>query len=69
MNESVGFFRETNRQVKLREIEIYKEEMPFISLYSNSLFVLSNTSLKGDLSYNWYNLFYNIENWYKIEEK
>lgn len=53
----------------LRLIEIYKEEMPFISLYSNSLFVLSNTSLKGDLSYNWYNLFYNIENWYKIEEK
>ena len=51
-----------------RLIQIYNEEMPFISLYSNSLFVLSNTTLKGDLSYNWYNLFYNIENWYKVED-
>ncbi|MBQ3145061.1 MAG: hypothetical protein IJB90_00485 [Clostridia bacterium] len=47
--------------------QIYKEEMPFISLYSNSLFILSNNNLKGDLSCNWYNLFYNIDNWYKIQ--
>lgn len=48
-------------------MENYKEEIPFISLYFNSLFVLSKTNLKGDLSFNWYNLFYNIENWYKIK--
>lgn len=47
--------------------EIYQEEIPFINLYFNSLFVLSRTNLKGDLSFNWYNLFYNIENWYKIK--
>lgn len=52
----------------LKIIEIYEEEMPFISLYSNSLFVLSRTNLKGDLSFNWYNLFYNIENWYNIKD-
>lgn len=51
----------------LRIKEIYKEEIPFISLYSNSLFILSNKNLKGDLSCNWYNLFYNIDNWYKIQ--
>ena len=50
-----------------RIIEIYDEEMPFVSLDSNSLFVLSRTNLKGDLSFNWYNLFYNIDNWYKIK--
>lgn len=50
-----------------RLIEIYQEEMPFINLYFNNLFVLSRTNLKGDLSFNWYNLFYNIENWYKIK--
>jgi peptide/nickel transport system substrate-binding protein len=50
-----------------RLTEIYKEEEPFISLYFNSLFVLTRTNLKGDLSFNWYNLFYNIDNWYKIK--
>ncbi len=48
--------------------EIYKEELPFISLYSNSIFVLSNKNLKGDLSGNWYNIYYNIDNWYKIKD-
>lgn len=48
--------------------EIYKEEMPFISLYNNSNFVLYANEIKGDLSNNWYNIFYNIENWYKIKE-
>ena len=53
---------------KYNEInKIYNEEIPFISLYSNSLFVLTNTKLKGDMSCNWYNLFYNIDNWYKIK--
>ncbi len=56
----------TNKYLNIAEI--YKEEMPFISLYSNSLFILSNSNLKGDLSCNWYNLFYNIDNWYKIQD-
>lgn len=47
--------------------QIYKQEIPFISLYFNSLFILSNPRLKGDLSHNWYNLYYNIDNWYKIK--
>lgn len=51
-----------------RIYEIYKEEMPFISLYNNSNFLLYKRTLKGDLSNNWYNIFYNIENWYKIKE-
>ena len=46
--------------------EIYKEEMPFISLYFNSLFILSSKNLKGDFTGNWYNIFYNIDTWYKI---
>ena len=53
---------------KYKELySIYTEEMPFISLYSNSLFVLTNKQIKGDMSCNWYNLFYNIDNWYKIQ--
>lgn len=51
----------------LRLIQIYNEEIPFISLYYNSLFILSNSNLKGDLTHNWYNIFYNINNWYKVK--
>ena len=53
---------------KYSQIEkIYEEEMPFISLYFNSLFILTTPNLKGDLSHNWYNLFYNIDYWYKVK--
>lgn len=48
--------------------EIYIEEMPFVSLYFNNLYILSDKNLKGDLQGNWYNVYYNIDNWYKIKE-
>lgn len=54
------------KYIKLEEI--YKEEIPFVSLYSNNVFILSNKNLKGDLSGNWYNIYYNIDNWYKIKD-
>ena len=41
--------------------------MPFISLYFNSVFILSNKNLKGDVKGNWYNIYYNIDNWYKTK--
>lgn len=47
--------------------EIFREEVPFISLFFNRLFVITTPNLKGDFTHNWYNLFYNIDNWYKIK--
>ena len=58
---------EVLKEKYLRLSYIYNEEMPFISLYSNSLFIITSRNLKGDLSCNWYNLFYNIDDWYKIK--
>ncbi|MDO5556038.1 MAG: ABC transporter substrate-binding protein [Clostridia bacterium] len=75
--EIMSILKETNN-IEDKEIlkekylimqQIYKEEVPFISLYFNSIFVLTNVDLKGDLSHNWYNLYYNIDNWYKSENK
>lgn len=45
-------------------LEIYSEELPFINLYYNSNIILHNSKLKGNFEHNWYNLFYNIDNWY-----
>ena len=45
--------------------EIYKSDVPYISLYFSKNSAIYNTSLAGEVNPNWYNLFYNIENWYK----
>lgn len=42
--------------------EIYQEEVPYISLYRNREFLISNTSFVGELNSNWFNIYYNIEN-------
>lgn len=47
-------------------IDDYYNEIPFISLYFNTYIILHTNTLKGDFSGNWYNMFYNINTWYKI---
>ncbi len=48
-----------------RIAEIYKEEVPYISLYNNKFTVCYHSNLKGDTTPNWYNVFYHISGWYK----
>ena len=48
-----------------RLAEIYKEDVPYISLYNNKFTVCFHSNLKGDTNPNWYNVFYNIAGWYK----
>lgn len=47
-------------------LEIYKTDIPYISLYYSSSTLLYNSKLVGAITPTWYNLYYNIENW-KIE--
>ncbi len=48
-----------------RLVEIYKSDIPYISLYNNKYTVAYNSELVGELTPNWFNAFYGIENWYK----
>lgn len=48
-----------------RLIEIYKTEMPYISLYFNKYIVAYNSALGGEIRPNWFSQFYNVETWYK----
>lgn len=48
-----------------RLAEIYKTDIPYISLYTNRYIVAYNSSLVGEITPNWFNPFYNIEGWYK----
>lgn len=48
-----------------RLIEIYKTDMPYISLYNNKYIVAYSSELVGDITPNWFYQFYGIEGWYK----
>ena len=48
-----------------RLIEIYKTDIPYISLYNNKYTVAYSSELVGDITPNWFCQFYGIEGWYK----
>lgn len=59
-----------NDEEKLKEAykrlgEIYKTEMPYLSLYNNKYTVAYNQNLAGTLQPNWFYQFYNIKDWHK----
>lgn len=45
--------------------DIYKNQMPFISLYFNKNVVCYSPELMGDIQPNCFNLFYNVRDWYR----
>ena len=45
--------------------DIYLEEAPYIGLYRNTAMVVFNQSLVGNIKANRFNLYYNIEKWYR----
>lgn len=48
-----------------RLAEIYKTDVPYVSLYNNRYIVAYHSELVGDFTPNWYTSFYGVENWYK----
>ncbi len=48
-----------------RLAEIYKNDVPYISLCNNKYTVAYNSELVGDLTPNWFSMFYGVEGWYK----
>lgn len=45
--------------------EITNDDCIYIPLYINKNVLLYSSDLVGDINPNWYNIFYNIENWYR----
>ncbi len=48
-----------------RLADIYKTDVPYISLYNNKYTIAYSSSLVGDITPNWFYQFYGIEGWYK----
>lgn len=53
------------KQKYQRLVEIYKNDIPYISLYNNKHTVAYSSALVGDITPNWFYQFYGIEGWYK----
>lgn len=70
VNNILNEVKNTTEEDTLKErykrlAEIYKDDVPYISLYNNKFTVAYSTGLVGDVTPNWYNVFYNISGWYK----
>lgn len=60
------------KQVTIKETynkiyEQYKNNPNFMGLYFDSIIVLYSKNIKGNFGGNWYNIFYNIDTWHKVE--
>lgn len=66
LNETTNITDKTLLKEKYATIqETTNEQIAYIPLYINENVVLYSTDLIGNVSPNWYNIFYNIENWYR----
>lgn len=61
--------KKQTEEEKYKEIyDRYKKEPNFIGLYFDSIILLYSKNLRGNFECNWYNVFYNIDTWYKVIE-
>ena len=66
MNEVKNITKEDLLEEKYARIrQIFNEQKPYIGLYSSYYSVASSWSLRGNITTNWYNIFIDINNWYK----
>jgi len=66
MNEVKNTTDENILKEKYKRLsEIYKTDIPYISLYNNRYIVAYNSGLVGEITPNWFYQFYGIEGWYK----
>lgn len=64
-----GINEEEKRKLISDIINVYNEDVPYISLYFDSITMIYSSNLKGNITPNSYNIFYNIEDWYREYDK
>ena len=60
--KDIEILKETYKEI----LEQYKDEKSIKCLSFNSIIILHNSNVKGNFKGNWYNIFYNIDTWYKV---
>jgi len=69
VNDIMGYLKNITDENELKSkyqrlYEIYNEEVPYIGIGRNKILAIKNTELVGEIKANWYNMFYNIKEWY-----
>jgi len=66
INEVKNITKEELLEEKYARIrQIFNEQKPYIGLYSSYYSIASSLALRGNITPNWYNIFIDINNWYK----
>lgn len=66
LNEIKNISKEELLKEKYTRIrEIYNDELPYIGLFNSYYTVASSWMLRGNVEANWYNIYMDINNWYK----
>lgn len=58
----------TKEEIYNNLYKTYNKKPNFMGLYFNPIILLYSKNLKGNFEANWYNIFYNIDTWYRIED-
>lgn len=59
--------KQTIEETYLNIYDTYKQKPNFVGLYFDSIILLYSNKLRGNFEGNWYNIFYNIDTWYKVD--
>ena len=57
--------KENMKETYEKIYEDFNNNPSFIGLYFDSIIIVHSKNLKGNFLGNWYNIFYNIDTWYK----
>lgn len=69
VKEIMEYAHNITEENKLKEkyqklYEIYNNEVPFLGIARNKIYVITNSYLTGEIKGEWYNLFFGIKEWY-----
>ena len=72
VNEIMSAIKNITDENELKEkyqrlYDIYIDAVPYITIARNKVLALKNTRLEGEIRANWYDMFYNIDEWYIAE--
>lgn len=59
--------KETEKETYKNIYNSFKQNPNFMGLYFDSITVLISKKVKGNFKGNWYDIFYNIDTWYKVK--
>ena len=66
LNELYTITDKDELKIRFKKLyEIYNNEIPYVGIGRNKIYVITNSYLNGEIEARWYNLFFKFKDWYK----